>query len=168
MTDDELQQVDAELREIASALGLDWVTTEVDRSISEGYPEERLRRGYTDDNPRLTPIESVRYSRNTNKESHREKPIIVVRPMTMTEQVRQLAVALRVILVDGPRKEIEIVKNLADTGQESLTISFTTESPRGVGEPDINNIGSDTTHQEQLDTLATLFNQLIEQIDAPS
>lgn len=174
MNDEELAQLDAGLRALASSLELDWVLTEVDRSIAEGFPEERIVRRVpinTSNNESWRQFDSHYLERppaSAERKSNREKPVIVVRPMSRTEQVRQLVVALRVLLVEGPRAESILFKNLiGGEGGEQLEVSFAEENPRGFGEPNIRSLLADSDTLLNVDQLTSLFDQLLTLIDDP-
>jgi hypothetical protein len=158
---DELVQLEEELRRLYASFGLDWVLAEVDLGIADGFQEERVvsRRRPEQVSERFMSFGWPEDS-SADAPKRRDKPVIVVRPMTATERVQQLLIALRVVLVETPREESETFENLGAV-DGGLTVSFVEESPRGLGEPHTMVIRADRVSSDLLEELRSKLDELL-------
>jgi len=124
MRDDELAEVEAQLRGLIEEMGLPWVLDAVDRSITEGVSEERvLRRRRTPQHDHEPPVYEtvVGSEREFRAASRSETLVITTRPMTARERVEQFLIALRRILLELPDIEGHTLALLSDSDAERRT-----------------------------------------------
>lgn len=172
MQDEELATLEADLRSVLTDAGLQWVLDEVDRSIADGLPQERIlrRRRRTraepteDDYAKFYEAAEPADEQDARAAKRAGTLVITTEPYTPRQRLQALLLAVRRISIDLPQIEGAAVAILGSTGPRdgrppAHSLSFRSEAPDDPRDRTVTSTRSTVSHD--LARVITTLEQLV-------